>query len=97
MMGENNFGIATFDAEHLDNYDEDMKTASIDEIRKALRRVVEETGMSVEDYAKEKGMTPSQARNLRRIIDGTTENPGIETIREMLDVAGYSIFFSRKD
>lgn len=75
-----------------------MKQLTTEEIIQAIRQEIIRSGSAnIEEFANERGLSKQQTRTLRRILDGTTRNPGVQTVNEILEKLGWETFLARKD
>ena len=68
-----------------------MLTLTIDNIAKLIDKSLRESGQSVEDFCAERGLSASQARTLRRIINKEIQRPGLPMVNDILNALGYDI------
>jgi len=65
---------------------------ALEKIKEIIEKEVDDyTGGAIENLFQEKGLSVSDARTARRIMNGERKNPGIKTIKKILNALGYDV------
>lgn len=68
------------------------KRMALEKIKEIIEKEVDDyTGGAIENLFQEKGLSISDARTARRILNGERENPGLKTISKILNALGYDV------